>query len=244
MIKEKLVQIGLTPGESEVYEILVEIGSSTAGSVIKKSHLASSKVYDILMRLVKKGLASFAIKNGVKYYEATPPERLIDFLEEKKEDLTKAQTEMKKIISVIKNKSEGQEKNNVRMFIGKQGPKIVLKELVEESRKDGYNYGYGTEENPFMEYYPHELNDFFKAEKKYKLKTLLIFAAGHIHKQPNANVRYLPRQFLAPVRTMIAGSKVFMVDFTEPYTSIIIENKQIAQSYIDHFKFLWKQAKK
>jgi len=244
MIKEKLVKIGLTPGESEVYEILVEIGSSTAGSVIKRSHLASSKVYDILMRLVKKGLASFATKNGVKYYEATPPERLIDFLEEKKEDLTKAQSEMKKIISVIKNKSEDQEKNNVRMYIGKQGPKIVLKELVEESKKDSYNYGYGTQENPFMEHYPHELNEFFDAEKKFKLKTLLIFAEGHEHKQPKAQVKYLPREFLAPVRTMIAGSKVFLVDFTEPYTSIIIENKQIAQSYIDHFKFLWKQAKK
>ena len=178
MIKEKLIQIGLTPGESEVYEILVGIGSSTAGAVIKKSNLASSKVYDILMRLIKKGLASFAIKNGVKHYEATPPERLIDFLEEKKDDLTSAQAEMKKIIQVIKSRNEDQERNNVRMYIGTQGPKIVLKELIEESKNEGINYGYGTHENPFTEYYPNELQRFFDAEKKYKFMTKLIFARG------------------------------------------------------------------
>jgi len=79
MIKEKLEKIGLTKGESEVYVLLVETGNSTAGDIIKKSTLASSKVYDILQRLVNKGLASFSIKNGVKYYDATSPERLIDF---------------------------------------------------------------------------------------------------------------------------------------------------------------------
>jgi len=244
MIKEKLEKIGLTAGESEIYELLIELGQTKAGYLIKKANLASSKVYDVLHKLVNKGLASYSEIDGIKHYQATPPERLIDFLEEQKSDIDDVQKEVIKLIPIIKESSQNKkEQSNTRMFMGKQGPKIVLKELVEESKKDGYNYGYGTQENPFMEHYPHELNEFFEAEKKYKLKTLLIFAKGHEHKQPRAQVRYLPREFLAPVRTMIAGNKVFLVDFTKPYTSIIIENKQIAQSYIDHFKFLWKQAK-
>jgi len=43
---------------------------------------------------------------------------------------------------------------------------------------------------------------------------------------------------------MIAGNKVFLVDFTKPFNSIIIENKQIADSYKRHFEILWKIAKK
>lgn len=245
MIKETLTKVGLTQGESEIYELLVEIGTCNAGSLIKKASLASSKVYDVLQRLSNKGLVSFSIRNGVKYYDATPPERLIDFIEEKKKNLDLAEDDIKKIIPIIKGRRESfKESSSVRMFEGDQGPKIVLKELAEESRKEGINYGFGTPKNPFADFYPHELNEFFKAEKKYKLKTLLLFAKGNKQKQPNATIRYLPPEFFSPVRTMITGNKVFLVDFTKPYTSIIIENKQVAESYKEHFKLLWKIAKK
>lgn len=245
MIKDTLSRIGLTQGESEIYELLVEIGTCNAGTLIKRASLASSKVYDVLHRLTNKGLVSFSVKNGVKYYDATPPERLIDFIEEKKKSLNFAEEEIKKIIPIIKGRRESlKESSSVRMYVGNQGPKIVIKELAEESRKDGINYGFGTPRNPFAEVYPNELNEFFKAEKKYKLKTLLLFAQGNRQKQPNAKIRYLPPEFFSPVRTMIAGNKVFLVDFTKPYTSIIIENKQVAQSYKEHFKILWKIAKK
>ena len=205
MIKEKLRKIGLTEGESEVYSLLIELGETKAGGIIKKANLASSKVYDVLQRLISKGLISHPI------------------IKQRRD-----------------NKTENQ---GVRMYVGNEGPKIALKELAEESKKEKYNYGYGTQSNPFEKYFPHDLKEFFKAEKKYKLKTQIIFAKGNKQTQPNAKIRYLPPEFVTPVRTMIAGNKIFLVDFTKPYTTIIIENKQIAQSYKDHFKFLWKIAK-
>lgn len=245
MIKEKLEKIGLTKGESEVYELLVESGTVTAGNIIKKATLASSKVYDVLQKLVNKGLASFAIKNGVRYYEATAPERLVDFLEERREDIRKTQEEVKKIIPAIKQRKESlKEGSNVRMYTGEQGPKIVLKELIEESIRTGINYGYGTPDNPFAEIYPHELQEFFDEEKKHKFATKLLFAKGNPQKQPHAKIKYLPPEFISPVRTMIAGNKIFLVTFEKPYISIIIENKEIAQSYKEHFNILWKIAKK
>lgn len=244
MIKEKLKKIGLTDGESQLYALLIETGETKAGVLVKNATLASSKVYDVLQKLVNKGLASFVMKNGVKYYQATPPERLVDFLEEKKSEIKEAQDEMLKLIPLIKEKQKARSGcSNTRMYIGKEGPKIVLKELAEASRKTGYNYGYGTEGNPFAEYYPHNISDFFNAEKKYGLKTLLLFTQGHKQKQPYARIKYLPSELIAPVRTMIAADKVFLVDFTKPFTTIIIENKQIAKSYKDHFLMLWKLAK-
>ena len=91
MLKEKLSKIGLTDGEAEVYELLIERGESKAGELIKSASLASSKVYEVLQRLVNKGLASFSVKDGIKRYQATPPERLVDFLEDKKSQIDQAQ---------------------------------------------------------------------------------------------------------------------------------------------------------
>ncbi len=244
MIREKLQKIGFTPGESEIYELLIKSGETKAGTLIKQANIASSKVYDVLERLIHKGLVSFVEKEGIKHYQATPPERLNDFLESKKSEIQSAQEELKNIITIIKSERRETESNNVRMYIGKQGLKIVLKELAEASRKDKFNYGYGTQGNPFLEHVPYDMQEFIDAEKKYGLKTKILFAKGQIQKQPNAEIRYLPPEFMAPVRTMIAGDKVFMVDFTGKINSIIIENKSIAQSYKEHFQFLWKMAKK
>jgi len=244
MIKEKLEKIGLTAGESEVYELLIETGQTKAGTLIKKASLASSKVYDVLQKLVNKGLASFVVKDGIKHYQATPPERLVDFLEEKKTHINKAQEEMVKLIPLIRERNDSKtNESNVRMYLGPEGPKIILKELIEASIREGTNYGYGTRDNPFVEIYPHELNEFFNEEKKHKFKTLLLFAKGNRQSQPSAKIKYLSPEFFSPVRTMIAGDKVFLVDFTKPYTSIIIENKQVAESYKEHFLMLWGMAK-
>ena len=244
MIRKALEKIGLTEGERQVYEALVELGVSSAGNITKKANIASSKVYEVLQRLMSKGLVSYVIKNGVRYYDATPPERLIDFLQEKKEGIEKAQAEIKKIIPEIKAKRESaEEKNKTVVYTGIQGPKIVLNEILELGKKGIPNYGFGTDLDPYVKYIPHVLNKYINEAKKYKFKTKLIFAKGF--KSPNitAEVRYLPKEYLFPVRTVMYGNKVAIIDFTKPMTTIIIEKKEIANSYKKHFDVLWKLAK-
>jgi len=244
MIKKALEKIGLTEGECQVYQALVELGLSSAGNITKKANIGSSKVYEVLQRLMNKGLVSFVIKNGVRYYDATPPERLIDFLDEKKEGIEQAQTEIKKIIPEIQAKRKFvEEKNQTVVYTGIQGPKIVLNEILESGKKGIPNYGFGTDIDPYAKYIPHILNKYINEAKKYKFKTKLIFTKGF--KSPNitAQIRYLPKEYLFPVRTMIYGNKVAIVDFSKPITTIIIEKKEIADSYKQHFELLWKLAK-
>ena len=244
MIRKALEKIGLTEGECQVYEALVELGLSSTGKITKKANIASSKVYEVLQRLMNKGLVSYVIKQGVRYYDATPPKRLIDFLEEKKEGIEEAQTEVRKIIPEIQAKRKlVEEKNQTIVYTGIQGPKIVLNEILECGKKGIPNYGFGTDVDPYVKYIPHILNKYINEAKKYKFKSKLIFAKGF--KSPNitAEIRHLPREYLFPVRTMIYGNKVAIVDFTKPITTIVIEKKEIADSYKKHFELLWKLAK-
>jgi len=244
MIKKVLQQIGLTEGEIQVYEALVELGLSSTGKITKKANIASSKVYEVLQRLMNKGLVSYIVKNGVRYYDATPPERLIDFLEEKKSDIDNAQKEIKKIIPEIKLKRKSaEEKNQTIVYTGIQGPKIVLNEILELGKKGIENYGFGTDVDPYVEYMPYVLNKYIQEAKKYKFRTRLLFAKGFKSPNVTAQIRHLPKEFLFPVRIMIYGNKVAIVDFTKPITTIIIEKKEIADAYKKHFELLWKIAK-
>ena len=54
MNTEILQEIGLTKSEINVYLALLELGSSSTGKIVDKSKAASSKIYEILDRLMQK----------------------------------------------------------------------------------------------------------------------------------------------------------------------------------------------
>ena len=67
-----LTSIGLTRYEAEVYATLVELGEATAREIADKSTVPREKVYYVLRRLSKHGLAKMISKNPIKYV-AMPP---------------------------------------------------------------------------------------------------------------------------------------------------------------------------
>ncbi|MBU0907223.1 MAG: hypothetical protein KKD18_05325 [Nanoarchaeota archaeon] len=244
MIQDILAKIGLTEGEIQVYLALVELGQTSTGKITEKAKIASSKVYEVLQRLMNKGLVSYVVKNGVKYYDATPPERLSDFLEEKKDSLTDAQKEIEKILPELKSKRKGaQEVNRTVVYTGGEGPKIALREALEAGKKKEELLGFGSDEDPFLVHYPYELEKHFREQKKYKVKWKMLFCGEFQSPNPLAEIRYLPKGFTTPTRTFIYGNKVAIMDFHKPFTTIIIENKDVAESYRKHFYFLWEIAK-
>jgi len=245
-IKQALLGIGLTEGETQVYLALIGLGKSTTGKITKKANISSSKVYEVLQRLQTKGFVSYVIENGKRYYDATSPKRLLEFLEAKKQDLSKSQEQIKELLPLIeKKRDQAEEHNQTVVYTGKKGPIIALQEILE-NYKNGIkeSRGFGTDEDDYVKHFPAQLNEFLKEAKKYKVNEKLLFAEGFKSSNPYANIRYLPKEFSQPIRTMVSGNKVFIVDFTEPMTTIIIHKKEIAETYKKHFEVLWKIAKK
>ena len=243
-IKQTLKDIGLTNGEVDVYLALLELGLSTTGRITKEANISSSKVYEVLQRLINKGLASYVIENGKHHYSATPVGRLVDFLEEKKQDLTDGQKIIKELLPNLEAKRKNQIPIEAVIYRGRQGPLIVLNECLEAGKKGAEIVGYGTDEDDWEKNFPAQLNEFIKESKKHKVKSRIIFGKGFTPKNYTAGIRHLPPEYFSPVRTVIYGGKVAIVDFTNPITTIIIEKEEIAKSYLNHFNLLWKLAKK
>ena len=243
-IEQTLKNIGLTKGEVDVYLALLKLGLSTTGRITKEANISSSKVYEVLQRLINKGLASYVIENGKHHYSATPVERLVDFLEEKKQDLTEGQKIIKELLPKLEAKRESQMPIEAVIYRGRQGPLIVLNECLEMGKKGFEIVGYGTDEDDWEKNFPAQLMEFIKESKKHKVKSRIIFGEGFTPKNYTAGLRHLPPEYFSPVRTIIYGNKVAIVDFTNPITTIIIEKEEIAKAYMNHFNLLWKLARK
>src|SRR3989338_74358 len=80
MYEELLQDLGLTKSEIAVYFALLDLGSSSTGHIIKKAGIAAGKIYLILNKLTQKGLVTYAISSGTKYYQAKDPQRLVDYM--------------------------------------------------------------------------------------------------------------------------------------------------------------------
>ena len=58
--------LGLARNEIAVYLLLLKSGSSKGAVIAKNMDISRPHIYDALNSLVKKGLASYSIKNGTR----------------------------------------------------------------------------------------------------------------------------------------------------------------------------------
>ena len=78
MDTEPLKKLGLTDGEIKVYLALIRLGETTSGPLVDEAGVSVSKVYSILERLAKKGLASHIVKGNITYWQPASPRIYLD----------------------------------------------------------------------------------------------------------------------------------------------------------------------
>ena len=107
-MSNELRDIGLTEKEIEVYMILLDIGSSPVNKIYEKTGIQRRNIYDLLNKLIGKGLVSYIVENKKKYFQPKNPENLLKFIDEEKEKLEQKKAslninELKKKLSDLDN---------------------------------------------------------------------------------------------------------------------------------------------
>ncbi len=235
----QLEELGLTHNESLVYPALLEIGETTTGAIVKKTGLHRVLIYDALESLIKKGLVSFVIKENRKYFQATNPERLLDFIKEKEEIA-------KSILPELNLKIEqAHAKQQVSIYEGVKGLKSVLANMLKELSPNGiyYCFASGNMVDTVGPYY----NIYQKEKSKNKVKSLIIYDEGFekrkdILKITSGTIKFYPLTYF-PTDTFIYNDKVLIIIWNaNPSFAVLIINKQSAESYKKIFDAFWKNA--
>jgi sugar-specific transcriptional regulator TrmB len=147
MMIEDLNKLGLSKNESKVYLALLDLGSTNAGEVIKKTKLHRNIVYDNLDRLIEKGLVSFIKIKNIKHFETTPSEEFEEYILKQKEEILEKEKIMKKIIPEIKSEREIKRKQEATIYKGKKAIKVILDEITKtKSELLVFGTGWGAKE--------------------------------------------------------------------------------------------------
>ena len=248
MYEEQLQQLGLTEGESKVYEALLSIGSSTVGPIVKKSGVAYSNIYEILNRLLEKGFVSFVTKEKTKYFQAAEPTRIKDYLEKQEAELQKSRTTFEKLLPNLEKLAKFVGKREeTEIFLGEKGLKTAFDMLLKGAIK-------GEKE---LFFYVYDYLHYKKADNFYRKTWLSILKLGIIadgisnedyrktklsKESPTfIRQRYVP--FPVPGNIDIFRDRVLITVWREKPIGILIHSLEVADNFKAYFESVRKIAK-
>jgi sugar-specific transcriptional regulator TrmB len=229
--------IGLSKGEVSIFVKLVELGESKAGTIISKSGVQSSGVYNAINALIDKGLVSFIMKNRIKYYKAADPKTILDYIEAKKREYLKLLPELQ-----FRQKKEIED--GTEFFKGYNGIKTLVFELMTYAKK-GDIYRYIA---PEAKYYRISTDKVYSAEKQIRkeihLRTrgLYHISAKHLTRPTKTSIKKYT-EFILPPNTLILNNKVAIISWEGEPFGILIHSEKIYKTYVDFFDNLWSKAK-
>ena len=246
MNTDALRKIGLTQNEINIYLDLLKAGTSTAYEIGKRTGIYRVHVYDKLEQLMNKGLATHIYRGAKKHFQATPPEKIKQYIEDKKNILNSQEKEIDSILPELEAMANlPKEDTFVEVFKGKEGLKYFLKDIIKTKQEVLVT---GIDDQKYQETIPIFMKQYFRDLKKNKIKEKIITVKRKkvflFDKKlaPTTQYRFLDAKQFNPTNTFVYGNKVVIVTWETPVTAVMIKNESIAKTYRNHFEYLWKVA--
>lgn len=242
MNTEPFRKAGLSVGEIKIYQALLDLGTTSTNKIHEKTGIERRNIYDILNKLIERGLVTYIDENKRRTFQLSHPKALIGYLEEKKKQIDLTEQDVLQELPAIISKFESK-KSEIRAetFRGAEGIKAVWEDMLNYKEIRWLGSGY---------YVPDKFPAFFqqwnkrRAEKK--ILTIHLFREDKIKivsKKLFPHARFLPAEFNGnPTVTVIFGNKVAQFLFGENLFVFVIESKELAENYWAYHTYLWEKV--
>lgn len=239
---EKLKQIGLNDKESRVYLALLELEDALVSEISDRTGINRSLLYSVLSDLAGKGLVTYIIKNNTRHYRAAEPEKMLSMLKDKEKAL---QSILPELVALHKPRAK---KPIVEILEGKEGIKTIMNDVLR-LRKEWFAFGVPGKG-------PEILGPGVHAFEKERQKTGISLSVLCVKTKDGLNrgkefsqmkhteVRYMPEIYESPASNWIYGDRIAVIFWYKEFPfAIRIIDKNLAESYKNHFKAMWISSK-
>ncbi|MBS3174513.1 helix-turn-helix domain-containing protein [Candidatus Woesearchaeota archaeon] len=227
-----LKNLGFEDKEIKIYLYLIKNPNSTVLQISKNIGIDRTTIYDILERLITKGIVSFIIKNNTKNFNVLKPKELLNYFEDKYKSLENIMPSLEEI-----SKPNTKEKLKCEIFQGLEGLKTALKDLVK-AKTDYKIIGIKEEYEKILGYFNEQGT--IKLNQS-KVKEEAIIEEGVIVKKlKNSIHKKIKKGIISDITIILYNNITIFIIWDEPYSAIRIENKNLYKSELGYFKLLSK----
>jgi len=242
-------EAGLTEGEAKVYLALMELGPSTTGPIIEKAHVAKSIIYQLLDKLIQKGLVAYITKEKTKYFQASDPHKLIEYMETNEKKLQENKKKIENLLPTLISKQGKSKQQTANLFEGFNGMVTVHEHIYQKLKKGDEFFYLGIAPEQPAHFHAYWQRDHLRRAKA-GISCKLLFHPNtdpKILKNRNSyklcDSRYMPTAINTPAWIM-GYKEITVIGFpsASPITLEIV-NEEIADSFKAYFDAFWKQSK-
>jgi predicted transcriptional regulator len=247
-----LKSLNLPPAELNVYKSLLQFGQSGVAQLLKKTGIERRYIYDLLNKLIEKGLASYIEENHRKKYQATHPQKIMSYIDDKKKILSDIEKEiephMEELTELFNNPKT---QVTAQVYRGSEGIKSLLNEILEYKK----SYWLGGNNFNQLKNIPQPLVVWFNhwMERRKKQKHLMhdLVDPGTVingvylddikkQKEHYLKARGLPKDLKSPMVIIIFGNKVAQILWSQQSFAFVMESEEIHQSFMKYFNYFWE----
>lgn len=242
---EVLRKIGLSEGEIKVYNALLNIGVSSINNIHEKVNIDRRNIYDILNKLIERGLVAYIEENGKRTFRVSNPDKLISYIEEKKSGLDEVKSKLSKLMPQMQEIFKSKEEEMfAEIFKGPEGIKAVWDDMLNYDNIYWIGSGFYVPDR-----FPAFWEDWNRRRIKKKVGSYHLFRyekrSDFIKKNGKFKGKFLPKEFSgAPTVTVTYGNKVAQMLFGENISVFVIQSKELADNYKAYHKYLWDKVAK
>jgi len=231
---EELKKLGLSNKEAEIYLVLAKLGESSANELSKKNSTNRTVTYNILEKLIEKGLVSFVNKSNNRVYTIAKPESLLSSIKEK-EILA-----LSLIDKIKKLKQEKKQINRVEIYEGLESVKSIFDEIKKAKELRILNATGKIFEK--LIYSAHHVAKDIALRPNLKTIAVQSMKNTSLFKLTKpSTVKYLPKEAENYATTFIFDNKVVIQILKDNPFIIRIENKDLYDGYKKDFDVLWSK---
>lgn len=243
----QLKELGLTEGQIKVYTSVLEMGVSGVQKIQEKTALERRAIYDILNKLIEKGLISYTEEKENRKYQCTHPRILKETIKDKQKSLSDLYA---KIPDITQLYNYNRPSIRAEVYRGNAAMRTLLEEALD------YPATYWIGGNSGVEQCSEEMRLWFKrwtkkrVEQKKRMYDLVDFGTfledfppKDIKKHKVNYYKYcqLPKNLSSPMVIIIFGNKVVQVLWSKQSFGFVIDSKEIRESFMKYFNYFWKE---
>jgi sugar-specific transcriptional regulator TrmB len=229
--------------EIVTYIALLELEAVSIRKVAEKTGINRGTTYEIIKRLVAKGLVSVRTSGKREYYSAESPERIYDIIRDKRKDLLQAQHEAQAVIpSLLAQTARPEGRPIVRYYEDDEGVVTILRDVLQTCRRlDNPEY-YAYSSQPLRQYLYRKFPQFTERRIAEGIRVKVI-AIGEGGDPAAASERKWLKETRSNISsyTLIYGNKVAHISISSDYTpyGVVVEDRGMSQMQRLLFDELW-----